>query len=68
MKQRVMGKLTWEEAEALVERAYNPFPDLHPSMRILPGSPHISNPNTKFAQEFLRKLRQRMTETESQSK
>lgn len=63
-----MGKLTWEEAEALVERAHNPFPDLHPSMRILPGTTHVSDPNSKFAQEFLRKLRQRVLESDSQDK
>lgn len=63
-----MGRLTWEEAEALVERAHNPFPDLHPSMRIIPGTTHVSNPNSEFAQEFLRKVRQRGPEHDTHDK
>ena len=54
-----LGKLTWEQARALVAKAYQPEADLHPSIRPIKASP-VSTEDTDFAREFLKKLRRRL--------
>jgi len=54
-----LGKLTWEQARALVARAYEPAPDLHPAIRPVKASP-LSTESSEFAREFLQKLRRRL--------
>ena len=53
-----MGRLTWEQARALVERGYNPY--LDPSIRIV-KLPSVESPEAReFGEQFLKKLRQRL--------
>ena len=55
-----MGRLTWEQARALVERGYNPYQHLDPSIRIV-KLPSVESPEAReFGEQFLRKLRQRL--------
>jgi hypothetical protein len=54
-----LGKLTWEQARALVAKAYQPAADLHPSIRPIKGSP-VATEDSDFARDFLQKIRQRL--------
>lgn len=57
--ENLVGKLTWEQARALVAKAYQPAPDLHPSIRPIKASP-LSMEDSDFARDFLQKLRRRL--------
>jgi hypothetical protein len=54
-----LGKLTWEQARALVAKGYQPASDLHPSIRPIKASP-LSTEDSDFARDFLKKLRRRL--------
>lgn len=54
-----LGKLTWEQARALVAKAYQPSPDLHPAIRPIKTSPLLTE-DSDFARDFLHKIRQRI--------
>jgi hypothetical protein len=55
-----LGKLTWEQARALVERAYQPSADLHPALRPIKMSPVVTDEDSDFVRQFLQRLRRRI--------
>ncbi len=66
-----MGKLTWDEAVALVKRASRPWglvEDLDPSIQPVKGFGQAqSMENSEFAKRILRNVRRAMKQADSKS-